>query len=211
VAALFSADISPLADFGLNEFRSERMQTKFSGAFKNIPDKPYIVLLHGTTWNSKYWPETSWMELIRLLTQQGWRGLLPWGNEVERDRAQRLQTAGGEHAQVLPKMSLTEMMDVLLHARAFVSVESGIGHLAAALDISGIMLHGPTDPSYSGILDKACLHITSGIDCSPCFRRDCPKLSNLQKIPPCQQEIAPMQVYRQCIELIASNPQESAV
>lgn len=211
VAAIFSADISQPADFGLNEFRNERMQTKFSGALKNIVSEPCIVLLHGTTWNSKYWPEASWIELIRLLTQQGWRCLLPWGNEVELDRARRLQSAGGEYARVLPKMSLTELMDVLLYARAFVSVESGIGHLAAALDVPGIMLHGPTDPAYSGILGKACLHITSGIDCSPCFRRNCPRLNNAQHIPPCQQAITPIQIYKQCVELIASNPPESAV
>jgi heptosyltransferase-1 len=145
-----------------------------------------------------------------LLAQQGWRCLLPWGNEVERQRAHRLQIAGDEHAQVLPKLSLTELMGVLLHARAFVSVESGIGHLAAALDIRGIMLHGPTDPGYSGILGKACQHITSGIYCSPCFRRDCPRLKMAQEIPPCQQEIRPLQVYRQCLALIASNPEETA-
>lgn len=210
VAAIFAADINQAADYGLDEFRRERMQAELSGTLKNITDQPYVVLLHGTTWNSKYWPEASWEELIHLLAQQGWRCMLPWGNEIERERAHRLQAAGGEHAQVLPKLSLTELMDVLLHARAFVSVETGIGHLAAALDIPGVMLHGPTDPGYSGILGKACRHITSGIYCSPCFKRDCPRLQTAQEIPPCQREIRPLQVYRQCLELIASNPEETA-
>jgi heptosyltransferase-1 len=211
VATIFSADISQVADFGLDEFHKKRMQTELSGMLKNITDQPCVVLLHGTTWNSKYWPETSWGKLIQLLGQQGWRCLLPWGNELENQRAHRLQAYGGEQAQVLPKMSLTELMDVLLHARAFVSVESGIGHLAAALDIPGVMLHGPTDPRYSGILGKACQHITSGIYCSPCFRRDCPRLQTAQEVPPCQQVIKPLLVYRQCLELITSNPQETVV
>jgi heptosyltransferase I len=210
VATIFAADITQAADFGLDEFRQKRMQAELLGTLKNITDQPYVVLLHGTTWNSKYWPEASWVELIHLLAQQGWRCLLPWGNEVERERAQRLQAAGGEHAQVLPKLSLTELMGVLLHARAFVSVETGIGHLAAALDVPGVMLHGPTDPEYSGILGKACQHITSGIYCSPCFRRDCPRLQTAQEVPPCQREIRPLQVYKQCVALIASNPEETA-
>ena len=145
------------------------------------------------------------MELIRELTQQGWRCLLPWGNEAERQRAERLQAAGGEQVLVLPKLSLTELMAVLLHARAFVSVETGIGHLAAALDIPGIMLHGPTDPGYSGILGKSCRHITSGIYCSPCFKRDCPRLNNQtgsSTLPTSRS--APQQVYRQCLALLAS-------
>jgi heptosyltransferase-1 len=118
---------------------------------------------------------------------------LPWGNEVELQRANRLKIAGGEYAQVLPKLSLTELMNVLTRARAFVSVESGIGHLAAALDIPGVMLHGPTSPNYSGILGKSCQHLTSGVDCSPCFKRDCPILNEM-KVPPCQQAITPQQV-----------------
>lgn len=210
VAKIFTADITQAADYGLDEFRQKQMQAELSGTLKNISNQPYVVLLHGTTWNSKYWPEASWVELIRLLAQQGWRCLLPWGNELERERAHRLQVAGGEHAQVLPKLSLTELMGVLLHAQAFVSVETGIGHLAAALDIPGVMLHGPTDPGYSGIQGKACQHITSGIYCSPCFKRDCPRLQTAREIPPCQQEIRPLQVYRQCLALIAPNTRETA-
>ena len=209
VSAIFAADISGSADYGLNEFRRNQMQTELSVTLKNITSQPYVVLLHGTTWNSKYWPENSWMELIRLLAQQGRHCLLPWGNEVERQRVLRLQAAGGEYARVLPKLSLTELMNVLLHARAFVSVESGIGHVAAALDVPGVMLHGPTDPGYSGILNKACQHITSGIYCSPCFKRDCPRLKTVQEVPPCQLEIKPMLVYRQCLALIDANTEET--
>ena len=173
--------------------------------------QPCVVLLHGTTWNSKYWPESSWLELIRLLAKQGVRCLLPWGNENERLRAQRLQAAGGEYARVLPRLPLAGLVSVLLHARAFVSVETGIGHLAAALDIPGIMLHGPTDPAYSGILGKSCRHITSGISCSPCFKRDCPRLETPEGIPPCQQGIAAQQVYLQCLALLATNTGEFSV
>ena len=203
VAKIFDADISQPADYGLDEFRRSRMSACLTGSLKDIAELPYIVLLHGTTWNSKYWPEASWEELIGLMKQQGWHCLLPWGNEAEHRRASRLQAAGGLYAQVLPSLSLTGLVDVLLHARAFVSVESGIGHIAAALDVPGVMLHGPTDPGYSGILGKTCKHITSGIYCSPCFKRDCPRLQNARDVPPCQLEIRPQQVYRQCLELIA--------
>lgn len=200
VAQLFDADISQPADFGLEAFRQK--QTLLSDGMDGFSGQPYIVLLHGTTWNSKYWPESSWQELVRLLTEQGWRCLLPWGNEEEHRRAQRLQVAGGELSQVLPRMSLTELMTVLLHARGFVSVESGIGHLATVLDIPGIMLHGPTDPAYSGILGKSCRHITSGLYCSPCFKRDCPRLESQAEIPPCQQAITAQTVFQQCMALL---------
>ena len=213
IAKIFSADItsSPIKntrvestwvestlDFGLDKFRHDSLQNNFVPAFTAATTESYIVLLHGTTWNSKYWPESAWVELIHRLTQQGVRCLLPWGNEEERQRAYRLQTAGGAHAQVLPRLSLTELMNVLLHARGFVSVESGIGHLAAALDVPGVMLHGPTSPNYSGILGKGCLHITSEVACSPCFKRDCPIL-NEAGVPPCQEAMTAQQVYQHCL------------
>jgi heptosyltransferase-1 len=194
IANIFSFGIDQPADFGLNVFRQKYMQAGLPSTLKINIGQTYIVMLHGTTWNSKYWPENSWKELISLFARQGLNCLIPWGNEMELERAHRLQVAGGKYAQVLPKISLTEMMNVLLHSMGFISVESGIGHLAAALDIPGIMLHGPTDPAYSGILGKECEHLTSGIACSPCFRRDCPIL-NEEGTPPCQRIITPHQVY----------------
>lgn len=204
VGKLFDIDVSGPADFGLDRFR-ERMLRKPPGALAEFAGKPALVLLHGTTWNSKYWPESSWRELIELLSAQGVICLLPWGNDAEQRRAFRLQAAGGANAFVLPKMGLTELMGVLLHARGYVSVESGIGHLAAALGLPGVMLHGPTDPAYSGILGQSCIHLSGGLDCSPCFRRDCPKIAAADEPPPCQLKIAPQQVYLQSMALPAAN------
>jgi heptosyltransferase I len=193
VAQVFSVDVSEKLDFGLDKFRQQLVNTEPPNSLNNLVNQPYFVLLHGTTWNSKYWAEAAWAELIKLLAQQERHCLLPWGNDAELQCAKRLQIAGGEYALVLPKLSLTELMNVLMHAEGFVSVESGIGHLAAALDIPGVMLHGPTSPDYSGILGKRCQHITSGVNCSPCFKRDCPILNEM-KVPPCQQAISPQQV-----------------
>lgn len=193
VSQVFAIENTLPVNYGLDKFRHNLMQNELPNALIKIIEQPYIVMLHGTTWDSKYWPESSWAELVRLLADHGWRCLLPWGNEAELHRANRLQNAGGEYAQVLPKLSLTELMKTLIHAQAFVSVESGIGHLASALDIRGVMLHGPTSPDYSGILGKFCQHVTSGVACSPCFKRSCPIL-NTAGIPPCQQAISPQHV-----------------
>ena len=198
VAGLFGADISKPADFGLEAFRREQMARGLPEHLKSFVEQPAIVLLHGTTWNSKYWPQASWRELVNLLTQQGMRCLLPWGNEEEHQRAARL---ANESALVLPRLSLHELTAVLLHAGGFVSVETGIGHLATVLDVPGIMLHGPTDPDYSGIPGKSCMHITSGLDCSPCFKRDCPILDPVSGIPPCQQKISVEMVFQKFLEL----------
>lgn len=199
MARLFDIDISGAPDFGLDEFcRRERLSqiTDVAGG------RPSIVLLHGTTWNSKYWPEDSWQELVRLLSDCGFCCLLPWGSEEEYLRALRLQQSG--EAVVLPKSSLIDLTRVLLHAKGFVSVETGIGHLATVLNIPGIMLHGPTDPDYSGILGRSCVHLGNTQPCAPCFKRDCPKLTALTLIPPCQQEICTQRVFDKCLALFGN-------
>jgi heptosyltransferase-1 len=198
VARLFGADISHPADFGLDFFRRQQISVDIPDAFKALTEKPCVVLLHGTTWNSKYWPESSWLELAHLLTQQGVLCLLPWGNEEEHLRALRI--ADATQAHVLPRLSLTELIIVLLHTQGFVSVESGIGHLATVLDIPGLMLHGPTDPGYSGIIGKYCLHITSGLECSPCFKRNCPITDPQADTPPCQRKMTAQLVFEHCLE-----------
>ncbi len=202
VAQLFGADVTQAENFGLAEFGQRQRAVSLPEEIASLVKHPSVVLLHGTTWNSKYWPESSWAELIRLLIGQGIRCLLPWGSEQERQRAERLQAAGREFAQLLPRMSLTELMGVLLNASGFVSVESGIGHLATVLDIPGIMLHGPTDPLYSGIMGKSCVHLTSGLDCAPCFKRDCPRIKSQAEIPPCQLEMTPQLVFGRCLALL---------
>lgn len=210
IQKLFGAAPSKMLDYGLDEFRQKQMAENLPTDLPNDVSQPCLVLLHGTTWNSKYWPESSWLELVSLLTKQGVRCLLPWGNAEEQQRAQRLQLAGGELAQVLPKLPLTELMRVLLHSQGFISVESGIGHLATVLDIPGVMLHGPTSPEYSGILGKSCVHLTSGLYCSPCFKRDCPRLEDKAGTPPCQEALTPALVLQQCLLTLANRIENKA-
>lgn len=209
VAQLFDAAVTATSDYGLADFRQRQLAAPLSGTLIDRIGQPAVVLLHGTTWNSKYWPEASWLELVQLLTAQGVHCLLPWGNQAEQQRAERLQLAGDALAQLLPKLSLTELMTVLLHSNGFISVESGIGHLATVLGIPGIMLHGPTSPEYSGILDQSCVHLTSGLDCSPCFKRECPRLTAPGGIPPCQTALLPALVLQRYLSAVAHSPKNS--
>lgn len=80
------------------------------------PGAPYLVFLHGTTWDTKHWPEAYWRELAERMCERGWSVRLPWGSAAERERAGRL-AAGLENAAVLPRLSLAGMAKVLAGAR----------------------------------------------------------------------------------------------
>lgn len=108
-----------------------------------------LVFLHSTTWADKHWPEVYWQQLIEMVSAAGFKVQLPWGNDVERARAVRL-AAGNQAVEVLPKLSLQEVAQVLAGAMAVVSVDTGLSHLAAALDRPNVTLFGPTDPGLVG-------------------------------------------------------------
>ncbi|RLM18665.1 lipopolysaccharide heptosyltransferase 1 [Brenneria alni] len=109
----------------------------------------YLVFLHATTRDEKHWPESHWRELIALLQSSGLQIKLPWGAEHEHQRALRL-AEGFTHVDVLPRLTLQQVAEVLAGAKAVVSVDTGLSHLTAALDRPNITLYGPTDPGLIG-------------------------------------------------------------
>ena len=115
-----------------------------------LPPAPYAVLLHGTSHPRKCWPERSWIELGRRLIESQHALVLPWGNPSEQERATRL-AASLSSACVTPRLSIAELAGVIAGARFVVGVDTGLTHLAAALNIPVIGIFGATDPGSTGV------------------------------------------------------------
>lgn len=115
-----------------------------------LPDRPYVVLLHATSRDDKLWDEKNWVALGKHLQQAGLVAVLPWGNELERSRGERLASAI-PLAMCPPRLKLDEAAVLLGHARAAVGVDTGLSHLAAALDIPTIGIYTATDPGLTGL------------------------------------------------------------
>lgn len=116
----------------------------------------YWVFLHGTTWETKLWPESHWIELLEKANQQGVKVMLPWGNDVEKQRALRLKeesesSVGHEFVWVPDDMlSLNKIARVLKNAQGVVSVDTGLSHVSAALEVPMVALYRVTDPKLIG-------------------------------------------------------------
>ena len=111
----------------------------------------YSVLLTMTSRADKLWPESRWIELGRALALPA---VLPWGSAEERARAQRI-AAGIGRALVPERMKVEELAAVLGTARNVVGLDSGLTHLAAALDVPTVALFCGSDPALTGVYGAA--------------------------------------------------------
>ena len=149
-------------------------------------NKPYVLFLHGTTWDTKHWPEVYWRDLALRMADKGVEVRLPWGNPAEKARAERIAN-GLSNAVVLPKLNLAGVARVLASASACVAVDTGLGHLAAALDVPTISLFGPTNPGLTGAYGKVQIHLASDFPCAPCLQKKCtyqPTAQDQQRFDP---------------------------
>jgi heptosyltransferase-2 len=155
-----------------------------------LPQVPVLALCPGAEYGpSKRWPIEYFAELARATLARGWEvWLFGSGRDVPVTRAiDRL--AGGGCLDLGGRTSLAEAIDLLALTQVVVSNDSGLMHVAAALGRQLVALFGSTDPYHTPPMSTQAKVIYLGIECSPCFQRDCP-LGHHN----CMKQIAPQQV-----------------
>jgi heptosyltransferase I len=102
---------------------------------------PCVAFVHGTSRDDKCWPEAQWLELGHRLMAQGFTLGLPHGNEPERERGERLAAVLGPKAQVWPRLDLGQLTDRLAACAGVIGVDSGLSHIAVALDLPHVQIY----------------------------------------------------------------------
>jgi len=153
------------------------MDLKFTD--KNISDrfdleKEYIVFCPDAEFGpAKKWPTKKWLDLANLVK----------GNYqvvfVGVDTSIKLlseNTQSGNYRNLIGRTSLEEATIILSQAICVVSNDSGLMHVAAALDRPIVGIYGSSSPEYTPPLtqsDKRVI-IYQNMSCSPCFKKVCP-------------------------------------
>jgi heptosyltransferase-1 len=154
----------------------------------------YVVFLHGTTWDSKQWPEAYWMQLADLAARDGYRIKIGGGNPTEVARAERIAKHNA-NIDVMPYLDIKTMAGLLAHSEAAVAVDTGFGHLAAALDVPTVSIYGSTNPDYTGALGKKSEHLAALFPCAPCVGRNCTYKQPSAVSPACYTTVQPARVW----------------
>ncbi len=113
---------------GAPDYGFDRAKIK-PGASEN-----YAIIFHATAKAKKEWPEDRWIEVARELSKRGLEVVLPWGNEVERARSERI-AAAVPNARVPDRVPIMDVAKLIAGAKLVCGVDTGFLHIAAALGV----------------------------------------------------------------------------
>jgi len=157
--------------------------------FNLKPPKNLLAICPGAEYGeAKRWPAEYFATIIKTLapTHEIWL----FGSNNDKIVIDKIQELSGDLGINLSgKTSLDEAVDLLSLANAVITNDSGLMHIAAALDKPLIAIYGSTSPQFTPPLTNQARILSLNLACSPCFQRTCP-LKHLR----CLKEISPPMV-----------------
>ncbi len=152
-------------------------------------DAPVAAFAPGAEYGpAKRWPARHFAELARSLHRRGYRVWL-FGSRKDAQIAARIQQeSGGVCTDLAGRTSLDEAIELLSCASRVVTNDSGLMHVAAALDRPMAAIFGSSSPAFTPPLSRKARVISLRLSCSPCFARVCPlgHTNCLETLPPAE-------------------------
>lgn len=160
--------------------------------------KLFVGIAPGATYGAakKWYPERFAMVADRLIKDFSAEIIL-FGSKGDMDSADTLQrNAGQKLVNVAGKTSLKEAIALIGHCRLFISNDSGLMHVAGALNIPTIAIFGSTNPVTTSPPGKRSVVIHKDVPCAPCLKKTCPKSFE------CMDQISADEVYEAAKKLL---------
>lgn len=154
----------------------------------NNQDAPVLALCPGAEYGpSKRWPAEYYAEVARARQAVGWQVWL-FGSQKDRPVTRAISQAAPGCVDLAGRTQLGQAIDLLACADLVISNDSGLMHIAAATGSPVVALYGSSDPGYTPPLTSRRRILHLGLECSPCFQRECPlgHLNCLRQMPPAQ-------------------------
>ena len=141
-----------------------------------LEPRPAVAFCPGAEYGpAKQWPVRAWAELARRLADLG-RDIWIFGSAKDAAAGAfiRMQGPAQRVHDLCGRTSLGEAIDLLSLAETVVTNDSGLMHVAAALDRPVVALYGSSSPAVTPPLSARARILEVELDCRPCFKRECP-------------------------------------
>ena len=163
-------------------------------------DKPVVALCPGAEYGpAKRWPTPYYGELAQHLHDLGYAVWLLGSKKDEVLADEIMKVAPQACDNLCGRTDLKQAVDLLSTVDAVVTNDSGLMHIAAALDKPMVAIYGSSSTAFTPPLSSRVAIVQLSLPCSPCFQRECP-LGHLN----CLKQIAPSQVLQSLQKLMAA-------
>ncbi len=144
---------------------------------------------------AKRWPPRHFATLADALSARGYAiWLLGSGKDrVGGDEIIKLSRTASPR-NFCGETSLSQAIDLIGAADFVVCNDSGLMHVSAALGKPLVAVYGSSSPGFTPPLSDQATILSLNLDCSPCFKRECP-LGHLD----CLNKLTPQRVLEACL------------
>ncbi len=177
---------------------------------RKIDEKILVGIHPGTSafknHDKRRWPQASFADLInRLALELRGSVFLLFGGPEEKPLRQEIISMSDNNDKVISIDSLTirQAASLIQKCRLFITNDSGLMHIAAAMQVPTVAIFGPTNPVWVRPWGVKHRIVRLGLSCSPCFRYSPRPLrcdANLDYA--CLKDISVDFVFNACIDLV---------
>jgi heptosyltransferase II len=160
--------------------------------------KPIAILCPGAAYGpAKRWPTSHFAKLANQLFNHNWQVWL-MGGPAEQDLAGEIQASSNQTCIDWTRIPhhLHDAIDLINEASVVVANDSGLMHMAAAVNRPLIAMYGSTPKTFAPPLSNQAISMMLNLPCQPCFKKTCPLQHHH-----CLTQISAEQVFEKIIEL----------
>jgi len=168
---------------------------------------PYVVLNPGSNEYGRRWPLKDYCEIARKLREQGLRAVFI-GSAKEKPDWDFMTEFGGDEGVVdlMGKTDLPGLLDVMRHATAVLTNDTGPAHVAIALGTPTLVVvggghFGSFVPYPDGARPEHARFVWRHMDCYHCIWR-CHKRESKRDSFPCVAAVTVEQVWDELVQLL---------